>query len=209
MVGPEIYLTILRKGKSPMTFRYAAFAFSLAAVAISAPATAADYKIDTDNAHASITFRIKHLGFSWLTGRFDKFTGTFTYDDKNPDASKVKVEIDTTSVDTNFALRDKHIRDAQLLDTDAFPKATFESTSIKASGDGKAVVTGNLTLHGVTKQISFNAEHIGGGKDPWGGYRDGFTGTTELTLADYGIKRDLGPAAKTVELTLNIEGVRQ
>jgi polyisoprenoid-binding protein YceI len=192
-----------------MTFKYAAFAASMAIIAMSAPATAADYKIDVENAHASITFRIKHLGFSWLTGRFDKFSGTFTYDEKNPDASKVKVEIDTASVDTNFALRDKHIRDAQLLDTDAFPKATFESTSIKSSGDGKAVVTGNFTLHGVTKQISFNAEHIGGGKDPWGGYRDGFTGTTELTLADFGIKRDLGPAAKTVELTLNIEGVRQ
>lgn len=192
-----------------MTFKYAAFAVSLAAVAMSAPALAADYKIDAENAHASITFRIKHLGFSWLTGRFDKFAGTFSYDDKNPDASKVKVEIDTTSVDTNLALRDKHLRGADLLDTDAFPKATFESTSIKSSGDGKAVVTGNFTLHGVTKEISFNAEHIGGGKDPWGGYRDGFTGTTELTLADYGIKRDLGPAAKVVELTLNIEGVRQ
>ncbi len=192
-----------------MTFRFAALAASLAAVALSAPAMAADYKIDTDNAHASITFRIKHLGFSWLTGRFDKFSGAFSFDDKNPDASKVKVEIDTASVDTNLALRDKHIRDAQLLDTDAFPKATFESTSIKSSGDEKAVVTGNFTLHGVTKEISFNAEHIGGGKDPWGGYRDGFTGRTELTLADYGIKRDLGPAAKVVELTLNIEGVRQ
>ncbi|MFA5957264.1 YceI family protein [Hyphomicrobium sp.] len=192
-----------------MTFKYAAFAVSLAAVAMSAPALAADYKIDAENAHASITFRIKHLGYSWLTGRFDKFAGTFSYDDKNPDASKVKVEIDTTSVDTNLALRDKHLRGADLLDTDAFPKATFESTSIKSSSDGKAVVTGNFTLHGVTKEISFNAEHIGGGKDPWGGYRDGFTGATELTLADYGIKRDLGPAAKVVELTLNIEGVRQ
>ncbi len=192
-----------------MTFKYAAFAASLAAIVVASPAHAADYKIDADNAHASITFRIKHLGFSWLTGRFDKFSGTFSYDEKNPDASKVKVEIETGSVDTNLALRDKHIRYAQLLDTDAFPKATFESTSIKSSGDGKAVVTGNFTLHGVTKEISFNAEHIGGGKDPWGGYRDGFTGTTELTLADYGIKRDLGPAAKTVELTLNIEGIRQ
>ena len=192
-----------------MKSKLAAIAISTAAMIISVPVMAADYKIDTDNAHASITFRIKHLGFSWLTGRFDKFSGTFSFDDKNPDASKVKVEIDTSSVDTNLALRDKHLRGADLLATDEFPKASFESTSIKSSGDGKAVVTGNFTLHGVTKQISFNAEHIGGGKDPWGGYRDGFTATTELTLADYGIKRDLGPAAKTVELGLNIEGIRQ
>lgn len=192
-----------------MTFKLPALAASLAALLLTTPAMAADYKIDTENAHASITFRIKHLGFSWLTGRFDKFAGTFSYDEKNPDASKVNVEIDTASVDTNLALRDKHLRGAELLDTDAFPKATFESTSIKSTGPGKAVVTGKFTLHGVTKEISFDAEHIGGGKDPWGGYRDGFTGTTELTLADYGIKRDLGPAAKVVELTLNIEGVRQ
>ncbi|RUO98630.1 YceI family protein [Hyphomicrobium sp.] len=192
-----------------MKFKRAAFAAPLAATLMSVPAVAADYKIDTENAHAAISFRIKHLGFSWLTGRFDKFTGTFSYDEKNPDASKVKVDIDTASVDTNLALRDKHLRAADLLDTDNFPKATFESTSIKTTAPGKAVVTGNLTLHGVTKQISFNAEHVGGGKDPWGGYRDGFTGTTELTLADFGIKRDLGPAAKTVELTLDLEGVRQ
>ena len=96
------------------------------------PATAADYVIDTKNAHASITFRIKHLGFSWLTGRFDKFSGNFSFDDKNPDASKVKVEIDTASVDTNHAERDKHLRAADLLDTDEFPTATFESTSVKS-----------------------------------------------------------------------------
>lgn len=193
-----------------MKLRLAALAAStLVALLMALPATAADYVIDTKNAHASITFRIKHLGFSWLTGRFDKFSGTFSFDDKNPDASKVKVGIDTTSVDTNHAERDKHLRAADLLDTDAFPSATFESTSVKAEGSDKAKITGKLTLHGVTKEITIDAERIGGGKDPWGGYRDGFTGTTELTLADFGIKRDLGPAAKTVELTLNIEGIRQ
>ena len=193
-----------------MKFRIAALAASMSvALLTSLPATAADYVIDTKNAHASITFRIKHLGFSWLTGRFNKFSGNFTFDEKNPDASKVKVEIDTASVDTNHAERDKHLRAADLLATDEFPTATFESTSVKAEGPDKAKITGNFTLHGVTKEITIDAERIGGGKDPWGGYRDGFVGTTELTLADFGIKRDLGPAAKTVELELNIEGIRQ
>lgn len=193
-----------------MKLKLAALAASMSVALLTAlPATAADYVIDTKNAHASITFRIKHLGFSWLTGRFDRFSGTFSFDDKNPDASKVKVEIDTASVDTNHAERDKHLRAADLLDTDGFPSATFESTSVKAEGPDKAKITGKLTLHGVTKEITIDAERIGGGKDPWGGYRDGFTGTTELTLADFGINRDLGPAAKTVELTLNIEGIRQ
>ncbi|WP_045834830.1 YceI family protein [Hyphomicrobium sp. 99] len=193
-----------------MKLRIAALAASTSlALLTTLPASAADYVIDTKNAHASITFRIKHLGFSWLTGRFDKFSGNFSFDDKNPDASKVKVEIDTTSVDTNHAERDKHLRGADLLDTDGFPTATFESTSVKTEGTDKAKITGKLTLHGVTKEITIDAERVGGGKDPWGGYRDGFVGTTELTLADFGIKRDLGPAAKTVELTLSIEGIRQ
>ncbi len=186
-----------------------AMAILVSAVSLSAPAIAADYKIDTEKAHASITFKVNHLGFSWIIGRFDKFSGTFSFDDKNPDASKVKVDIDTTSVDTNLALRDKHLRGADLLDTDMFPTATFESTSIKSTGPNKATVTGKLTLHGVTKDIVIDAEHVGGGKDPWGGYRDGFTGTTKITLADFGIMRNLGPATKDVELILNIEGIRQ
>jgi polyisoprenoid-binding protein YceI len=169
---------------------------------------AADYVIDTKDSHASIAFKVSHLGFSWIIGRFDKFSGTFSFDDKNPDASKVKVEIDTTSIDTNLALRDKHLRAADLLDTDMFPTATFESTVVKSSGANKATITGNLTLHGVSKEITIDAEHVGGGKDPWGGYRDGFSGTTKITLAEYGILRDLGPATKDVELILNIEGVR-
>jgi polyisoprenoid-binding protein YceI len=186
-------------------------ALAVAAVAsvASAPARAADYVIDTKDSHASITFKVSHLGFSWIIGRFDKFSGTLSYDDKNPDASKVNVEIDTTSIDTNLALRDKHLRAADLLDTDMFPTATFQSTSVKSAGANKATITGNLTLHGVSKEITIDAEHVGGGKDPWGGYRDGFTGTTKITLADFGILRDLGPATKDVELILNVEGVRK
>lgn len=186
-----------------------ALAVAAFTTAISTAAMAADYVIDMKNAHASINFRIKHLGFSWIVGRFDKFSGTFSYDDKNPDASKVKIEIDTTSVDTNHAERDKHLRGADLLDTEMFPTATFESTSVKASGPDKAAITGKLTLHGVTKDVTIDAQRVGGGKDPWGGYRDGFTGTTTLKLADFGIMRDLGPFSKEVELTLDVEGVKQ
>jgi polyisoprenoid-binding protein YceI len=186
-----------------------AFAAAAFASVLTTAATAADYVVDTKNAHASVNFRIKHLGFSWLAGRFDKFTGTFSYDDKNPDASKVKIEIDTTSVNSNHAERDKHLRAADLLDTDKFPTATFESTSVKASSPEKATISGKLTLHGVTKDVVIEAQRVGGGKDPWGGYRDGFTGTTTLKLADFGISRDLGPFSKEVELTLDVEGIKK
>lgn len=180
-----------------------------ASMLIAGTANASDYVIDTKGMHASIEFRIKHLGYSWLVGRFNRFSGTFSFDDKAPDASKVNVEIDTTSVDTNHAERDKHLRGGDLLDTDMFPTATYESTAVKASGPDKATIIGNLTLHGVTKEVTIEATRLGGGTDPWGGYRDGFTGTATIALADFGIMRNLGPASKNVELTLNIEGVRK
>ena len=179
-----------------------------AAFVAATAATAADYVIDTAKSHASINFRIKHLGFSWLTGRFNDFSGTFTFDDAHPEASKVKVEVNTDSIDSNHAERDKHLRGKDFLDTATFPKATFESTAVKVNGE-KATIAGNLTLHGVTKPIEIAAERIGGGSDPWGGFRQGFTGTTRIPLKDFGIKFDLGPASQEVELTLNIEGVRQ
>jgi polyisoprenoid-binding protein YceI len=184
------------------------FAVLVGGLAAAAPVKAADYVIDTAKSHASINFRIKHLGYSWLTGRFNDFSGTFSFDDAHPEASKVKVEVNTDSIDSNHAERDKHLRSKEFLDTATFPKATFESTAVKVSGD-KATITGNFTLHGVTKPIEIVAERIGGGADPWGGFRQGFTGTTRLPLKDYGINFDLGPASQEVELTLNIEGVRK
>lgn len=179
------------------------------AIALSTPAAAETYVIDTKGAHASINFRVKHLGFSWLVGRFDTFSGNFSFDEKNPAASKVSVEIDTASVNSNHAERDKHLRSADFLDVGKFPKATFESTKVSTSEDGKATISGKLTLHGVTKDIDIAATRIGGGDDPWGGSRQGFEGSTVLTLADFGITKDLGPASRQVELTLHVEGVKQ
>lgn len=181
----------------------------LAGAAHASSAYAAEFIIDTKGAHASINFRVKHLGFSWLTGRFDKFSGSFNFDDKNPGASSVKVEIDTASVNSNHGERDKHLRSADFLEVDKFPTATFESTSVKSTGDGKAEIAGKLTLHGVTKDVVIAATRVGGGKDPWGGYREGFSGTTTIALADFGIKKDLGPASRNVELTLEVEGVKK
>jgi len=193
-----------------MKFASLSFALVAGVLATLSPVSAEEYVIDTDRAHASINFRIKHLGFSWLTGRFDNFKGSFAFDEANPEASKVNVEIDTESLNTNHGERDKHLRSKDFLDTATYPKATFQSTSVKLDGD-KATVTGDLTLHGVTKPVQIVAERVGGGKDPWGGYRQGFTGTTKFTLQDFGIDTDgkLGPASKEVELDLEIEGIRK
>jgi polyisoprenoid-binding protein YceI len=170
---------------------------------------AAEYKIDTAGAHAFVQFKIKHLGYSWLYGRFNDFEGRFNYNPDKPDASSVNVTIKTASIDSNHAERDKHLRDKDFLAVDKYPTAIFKSTSFKAFGDGKAEMKGTLTLRGVTKPVTIAVTEIGGGKDPWGGVRHGFHGTTEIALKDFGIDFDLGPASQIVELTLDIEGIAQ
>lgn len=170
---------------------------------------ATEYKIDTAGAHAFIQFKIKHLGYSWLHGRFDDFEGRFSYDPKEPEDSDVTVVIDTASVNSNHAERDKHLRGKDFLHVEKYPQARFESTAFIPKGNGKAELKGQLTLHGVTRDISIDVTEIGGGKDPWGGYRHGFTGTTEFALKDFGIDFDLGPASRTVQMTLDIEGIAQ
>ncbi|MGV3344980.1 YceI family protein [Enterobacteriaceae bacterium LUAb1] len=171
-------------------------------------AVAADYKIDKEGQHAFVNFRIQHLGYSWLYGTFKDFDGTFTFDEKNPSADKVNVTINTNSVDTNHAERDKHIRSKDFLNVNQHSQATFVSTAVKAEGD-KLEITGNLTFNGVTKPITLDAKKVGEGKDPWGGYRAGFEATGKFKLKDFAVKKDLGPASQDVELIIAVEGVRQ
>ena len=184
-------------------------ALVLGSALIGGQAMAADYAIDKQGQHAFVNFKISHLGYSWLYGTFKDFDGTFSFDAANPEASKVNVTLKTASVDTNHAERDKHLRSADFLNVSKHDTATFESTSVKSTGEGTADVTGNLTLNGVTKPVVIAAKFIGEGKDPWGGYRAGFEGTTTLKLKDFDITKDLGPASETVELIISIEGIRK
>jgi polyisoprenoid-binding protein YceI len=170
---------------------------------------AADYVIDTKGAHASIKFRVQHLGYSWLYGRFNEFDGRFSYDEAAPEKASIEVNIKTNSVDSNHAERDKHLRGDDFLDVDKYPQAKFISTSFTQGKDGKGTLKGNLTLHGITKPVEIAVQSIGEGKDPWGGYRAGFEGTTKFAMADFGILKDLGPKSKDVEMILSLEGVRQ
>jgi polyisoprenoid-binding protein YceI len=177
-------------------------------IAFSTSSLAENYLIDTKGAHASINFQIPHLGYSMLVGRFDDFGGSFVYDEKNPSASSIEVEIKTASINSNHAERDKHLRGSDFLDVDKHPTARFVSTSYTET-NGKGELKGNLTLHGVTKPVTIEVNQIGAGADPWGGYRRGFEGRTSLTLADFNINYNLGPASKEVELVLHVEGIRQ
>jgi len=191
-----------------ITKKLTAYALA-AAILLPAQVLADKYLIDTEGSHAFIQFRIQHLGYSWLSGRFNTFSGTFDYDENNPDKASVQVDIDVASIDSNHAERDKHLRGDEFLDVKKFPRAKFESTSFSENGDGTAELKGKLTLHGVTNPVTIDVQHIGQGDDPWGGYRRGFEGTTRIALADYGVKYNLGPKSKEVELILSVEGVRQ
>jgi polyisoprenoid-binding protein YceI len=168
---------------------------------------AEEYRIDP--AHSFIHFRVSHLGIAWVQGRFNRFEGEFVFDEQTPANSRVTVTIDTASVDSNHAERDRHLRSDDFLDVRRFPNATFVATGFDDQGDDRGVLTGDLTLHGVTRPVSIDVQHIGHGPDPWGGYRRGFEGRTRFALADFGITYDLGPAAREVELTLSIEGIRK
>jgi polyisoprenoid-binding protein YceI len=174
-----------------------------------APLSASDYVIDTEGAHAFIQFRISHLGYSWLTGRFNRFAGEFSYDENAPATAAVSVQIDTASIDTNHAERDKHLRDEDYLDVERFPRASFVSTGYRPSGEGSAVLTGELTLRGITRPLEIRVKQVGAGSDPWGGYRMGFEGSAEITLADFGITKFLGADAKRMYFDLGIEGIRK
>lgn len=167
-----------------------------------------NYRIDTKDMHASIQFRVQHLGYSWLYGRFNTFKGTFSYDEVFPEKATLAITIETKSIDSNHAERDKHLRGRDFLDVYKFPQATFMSTRYLPQKKGKGILQGNFTLHGITKPLSIAVTSIGAGNDPWGGYRRGFEGKAKFKMADFGLTRNLGVHAQDVELILSIEGTK-
>ncbi|MFD2205859.1 YceI family protein [Kiloniella antarctica] len=171
-------------------------------------ASAESYTLDTKGAHASIQFKISHLGYSWVLARFNKFEGQMEFDASKPEASSVNITVDTASLDSNHAERDKHLRSDDFFDVSKFPTATFVSTGLKSTGEKTATLSGDLTIKGVTKPITMDVNWIGGGDDPWGNVRQGFEGSTVIPVADYGML-NMGPAAQEVEILVFFEGVRK
>ena len=185
----------------------AAACMLMASQAFAAPE---NYEVDTKGMHASVNFKINHLGYSWIVGRFNDFKGNFVFDEDDTAHNSVAVTINTASVDSNHAERDRHVRGKDFLNVKKFPEASFKSTGVtKGEDKGEYKVQGDLTLHGVTKQVEFEIEEVGAGKDPWGGFRRGFEGEMTLKPSDFGINYDLGPAAATMELEFILEGVKQ
>lgn len=185
-------------------------ALAIGSALLSAHAMAADYVVDKEGQHAFVDFKISHLGYSYITGTFKDIDGKFSFDAAKPEDSKIEFNVNTASVFTNNAERDKHISSKDFLDGS---KAKFVSTSVKstgknAAGKDTADVTGDLTILGVTKPVVVKATFLGEGKDPWGGYRAGFEGTTSIKRSDFGKQKDLGPSSDAVDLYVTFEGVK-
>jgi len=178
----------------------------LALLALAAlPALAQDtYKIDP--VHSEVSFKVRHA-LAKVSGRFSKFSGTIKVDYTDISKSSVEVSIDATSISTDNEARDKHLQSPDFFDTAKFPAITFKSTSVKEVAKGKLEVTGDFTLHGVTKRISFPITNAGTqpGMKP-GTVMAGFIdGALTLNRTEYGVKYGVPLVGDEVAISLNIE----
>ena len=144
-----------------------------------------------DPAHSTVEFAVKHMMFTTVRGRFKAFTGTIYADERNPEQSRVEVEIDAASIDTGVADRDAHLRSADFLDVENHPKIRFRSTRVtgahKKEGD-RFRIAGDLEIRGTSMPVELDATFEGLGKDPWGKQRAGFAARGEIDRHQWGLR---------------------
>lgn len=157
-------------------------------VAMTVPglALATTWSIDPD--HSNVGFKVKHLMVSNVKGNFEKFAGVVDINDKDVTKSRVDVSIDTSSINTNVQKRDEHLRSADFFDVSKYPTMTFVSKKVAKAGKDKLKVTGDLTLHGVTREVVLDVEGpTRESKDPWGNIRKGASAATKINRKDFGL----------------------
>jgi polyisoprenoid-binding protein YceI len=167
-----------------------------------------------DTAHSAIHFSVRHMVVSKTRGRFTKWSGQISFDPANPASSSVQVSIDPASVNTEEAQRDAHLRSPDFFDVEKYPQATYKSTKVEETGDDRYRITGDLTIHGVTKPVVLETVFEGSAKDPWGGERAGFAATASIDRREFGLGWNKVLEAggvlvgDKIELTLEIEAVK-
>lgn len=176
-------------------------------------ALAATWTIDPE--HSSIGFKVKHLMVSNVKGVFEKHTGSVDINDKDITKSKVEISIETSSINTNVQKRDDHLRSADFFDVAKYPTMTFVSRKVAKAGKGKLKVTGDLTLHGVTKEVVLAVEGPSQEtKDPWGNIRKGASATTKINRKDFGLTWNKAletggvVVGDEIDITLEIEMIK-
>ena len=182
------------------------------------PSVADPVEYQIDPAHTQIMFKVKHLGISTVTGRFDNFEGTYTFDPENLANSGVAATIKAASINTNEAKRDKHLKSDEFLNVEKYPDITFVSKGVlrddKDDPDEYTIV-GDLTINGVTKTVELEAEYGGKTTDPWGNERTAFEAETEINRKDFNINwnktLDSGGfvVGDEVRIILEVEGIHK
>lgn len=169
---------------------------------------------DIDVSHSAIHFWVRHMVISKVHGRFAKWAGTVQLDEADLARSSVDVRIDAASIDTQVADRDTHLKSADFLDAAKFPEITYRSRKIEKAAGGYRV-TGDLTLHGVTREVVLEAEYAGTGKDPWGNQRAGFSAKAALDRREFGLVWNAALetggvlVGEKVEITIELEAVKK
>jgi polyisoprenoid-binding protein YceI len=172
---------------------------------------AATYKIDT--AHSTIGFVARHLVVSKVRGEFRTYSGSIEVAE-DPTQSKVSVEIDMDSISTREEGRDNHLKSADFFEVEKHPKMTFESTAVRLLGGDKWAIDGNLSIKGITKPVTLDAEFNGASPDPWGGARIGFSASTEIDRDEFGVNfnatLDTGGVvvSKNIRIEIEIEAIK-
>lgn len=145
----------------------------------------ATYSIDPT--HSEIAFSVRHMMFAKVRGHFKNWSAELKYDADAPEKSTLRVEVDTTSIDTHEERRDSHLRSADFFDTEKFPHIVFQSKRIEGQGKGRYKVSGDLTIRGVSREVTLEVEETGRGKDPWGNDRLGFSARGAISRSDWGL----------------------
>ena len=174
------------------------------AMAATAAAQAGSWQIDPR--HSSAQFSVRHLGVSTVRGAFTKVSGSANFDSADPSKGSLDATIEAASVDTRVEMRDNDLRSPNFLDVQKFPTITFHSKQIKAAGSGKLLITGDLTIHGVTKEVVLDVDGPTGPiKDPMGNQRIGASATTKIIRQDFGVNGAPGIAGSEVTITIDAE----
>lgn len=170
---------------------------------------------DVDSAHSSVGFAVRHLVISKVRGQFNKFSATLAFDPADPATANIQATIDAASIDTREAQRDAHLRSADFLDAEKFPTLAFKSGRVEKGAGNRLRVFGDLTIHGVTKEVTLDVDYEGERKDPWGNQRVGFAATTAISRADFGLTWNQALEAggvlvgDKVEIQLEIEAIQK
>jgi polyisoprenoid-binding protein YceI len=141
-----------------------------------------------DPVHSVAEFKVRHMMISNVRGQFDRMRAVLILDENDVEGSRVEATIDASTINTREAERDTHLKSADFFDVEQFPTLSFRSKQVKRTGDDELAVTGDLTVHGVTRQVTFQVEGpTAAGKDPWGNTRIGLSATTKINRKDFGL----------------------